>query len=490
MKYLVLLLLLIIIISTYWSCLNKEGFETYAKSTQNWQRVASCCIRDLQLDDEYAYGLGDDDAVWRHSLSKVDGSGWARITGGDVTAIAIDSAYIYGVGLDTKVWRVPKGGGSWRPFTNGGAYANCLMVANGYIYCIGNGDRWDVWRVSTSKGGAWERMAVPAVTYITHDDTYIYGVGRAHNHLVRTKALDTPTGGWDKIASCCVRQITYHDKHIFGVGLDYKVYVVKASGGNWERLDEFSEGITHIKAKGNYIYGIGTDKALWRKQINSEPVKPLIGDGRWNSPLPPKNSKFITRKDEPGKPRSLAEQLQDPYHLAPKNATSCESGSTVSQSECNEAVNFLARKNGKTPGRGLQSGSGGTCGDGAWGGVPTGCSAQTGGDWAPHLKVGQPNCNNGSYQLVCSGPMKKGAKKDTGITGEWTDGQHNFAVAQQDNKFFVSYTPGWGTGAAEFAGNVINFRWSLHPYVPITGEFTDNNKKIVWMNGVTWTKKS
>ena len=198
MKYLVLLLLLIIIISTYWSCLNKEGFETYAKSTQNWQRVASCCIRDLQLDDEYAYGLGDDDAVWRHSLSKVDGSGWARITGGDVTAIAIDSAYIYGVGLDTKVWRVPKGGGSWRPFTNGGAYANCLMVANGYIYCIGNGDRWDVWRVSTSKGGAWERMAVPAVTYITHDDTYIYGVGRAHNHLVRTKALDTLLGDGTK----------------------------------------------------------------------------------------------------------------------------------------------------------------------------------------------------------------------------------------------------------------------------------------------------
>ena len=105
------------------------------------------------------------------------------------------------------------------------------MIANGYIYHIGNGNRDNIWKLPTSKGAeTWNPVAPPAVTYITHDDTYIYGVG-TDQALWRTKALEKQTGGWDKIASCCVSQITYHDKHIFGVGRDYKVYVVKASGG-------------------------------------------------------------------------------------------------------------------------------------------------------------------------------------------------------------------------------------------------------------------
>ena len=76
----------------------------------------------------------------------------------------------------------------------------------------------------------------------------------------------------------------------------------------------------------------------------------------------------------------------DLYHLAPKGATNCESGNPITVKYCDKAVAILARRNNKTPGE-LQTGSGGKCGDGGWGSVPRGCSAQTGGDWAAHLKL-------------------------------------------------------------------------------------------------------
>jgi hypothetical protein len=44
------------------------------------------------------------------------------------------------------------------------------------------------------------------------------------------------------------------------------------------------------------------------------------------------------------------------------------------------------------------------CHDGAWGSVPLSCSAQTRDDWTAHYKTSEENCNNGGYQLVCSGP--------------------------------------------------------------------------------------
>jgi hypothetical protein len=46
-------------------------------------------------------------------------------------------------------------------------------------------------------------------------------------------------------------------------------------------------------------------------------------------------------------------------------------------------------------------GSDGSCNDGAWGDVPLGCSAQSGGDWAAHYKTSGVNCAGMLYQLVC-----------------------------------------------------------------------------------------
>ena len=94
------------------------------------------------------------------------------------------------------------------------------------------------------------------------------------------------------------------------------------------------------------------------------------------------------------------------WHLAPTGRTTCDYGSpATTQNECQEAVAFVAAVANKTPGRNIHVGDGGTCNDGAWGGVPLGCSVQTGRDWTAHFKPSGVNCNTGTqdYQLVCSG---------------------------------------------------------------------------------------
>lgn len=99
------------------------------------------------------------------------------------------------------------------------------------------------------------------------------------------------------------------------------------------------------------------------------------------------------------------------WHLS--QGVRCDSGSQASEDECEAAVASLASDAGATPGRNLQVGSGGSCGDGGWGGVPRGCVAQSlnAGDWAAHFKTSGPNCNNGDYQVVCSGKKKRGKGK-------------------------------------------------------------------------------
>ena len=96
------------------------------------------------------------------------------------------------------------------------------------------------------------------------------------------------------------------------------------------------------------------------------------------------------------------------WHLAPAGAHVCDFGTSASQGQCETAVADIAKAAGATPSRTLQVGSGGACKDGGWGQVPVGCSAQSGGDWAPHYKTGglrwvQADCVHSSYQLVCTG---------------------------------------------------------------------------------------
>ena len=93
-------------------------------------------------------------------------------------------------------------------------------------------------------------------------------------------------------------------------------------------------------------------------------------------------------------------------HLAPPGAFKCDYGASVNQSKCNDSVHRFALAAGRTPGRPLRVGSGGTCLDGTWGQVPVGCSAQSRGpgDWTAHYKTTGDtgkHCVNPMYQLVC-----------------------------------------------------------------------------------------
>lgn len=102
---------------------------------------------------------------------------------------------------------------------------------------------------------------------------------------------------------------------------------------------------------------------------------------------------------------------QTPYHLAPAGASRCDYGTTPPQNKCLEAANILATEAGKTMGRAtLQVGSGGTCNDGGWGQVPSGCSVQSAGDWTAHFKTSASDCAHSAYQLVCDNRFTAGLR--------------------------------------------------------------------------------
>ena len=74
---------------------------------------------------------------------------------------------------------------------------------------------------------------------------------------------------------------------------------------------------------------------------------------------------------------------------------------TVPQADCAAAVQSLLPA-GTTMGRNLQVGDEGGCVEGGWGVVPHGCSAQSGGDWAPHFNTNGSTCPGNGYHLVCA----------------------------------------------------------------------------------------
>ena len=96
-------------------------------------------------------------------------------------------------------------------------------------------------------------------------------------------------------------------------------------------------------------------------------------------------------------------------YLAARGAKSCPRGTSPNDKHsCQAAAAFIYAQNGQGSWRSLAVGSltvgsgGGCVGyNRGWGGVPIGCSVQSGGDWAAHLKLSGPNCPDPIYQLVC-----------------------------------------------------------------------------------------
>eukprot|EP00492_Amphilonche_elongata_P003876 TRINITY_DN424_c0_g1_i4.p1 TRINITY_DN424_c0_g1~~TRINITY_DN424_c0_g1_i4.p1 ORF type:complete len:215 (-),score=33.85 TRINITY_DN424_c0_g1_i4:531-1154(-) len=93
-------------------------------------------------------------------------------------------------------------------------------------------------------------------------------------------------------------------------------------------------------------------------------------------------------------------EMSDKYHLAPPGAGTCDYGETVSSEDCEAVSAMLVTGPIGAP---IQRGSGGSCGDGAWGNVPPGCSAQSGGGNAAHYQSIDLQCDSyhGITTTVC-----------------------------------------------------------------------------------------
>tara|TARA_A100001011_G_C14291927_1_gene836578 strand:- start:186 stop:2633 length:2448 start_codon:yes stop_codon:yes gene_type:complete len=149
-------------------------------------------------------------------------------------------------------------------------------------------------------------------------------------------------------------------------------------------------GGCHVDLKSNY-----PSTSLWRITDNEGDGKNLAADIGNVHP------------GDPGYPRICEQPITSgpqsvPWHLAPAGSLTCDYGTPANQSECEEVVTKLDALYGKKPGRPMQVGG--------WSYVPTGCSSQTGGDWAAHFSTGSLNQSIGSgclnldcYSLVCSG---------------------------------------------------------------------------------------
>jgi hypothetical protein len=105
------------------------------------------------------------------------------------------------------------------------------------------------------------------------------------------------------------------------------------------------------------------------------------------------------------------------WTLAKIGARSCPDGTrTPLVTECSDAAAAILGSLGKKAGRDLQVGDGTGSDTSSWGGVPPGCSIQSGGDWSTHFNMGSGG-NNGVYSPVCSGlaelPSNQSAESDT-----------------------------------------------------------------------------
>ena len=134
------------------------------------------------------------------------------------------------------------------------------------------------------------------------------------------------------------------------------------------------------------------------------------------------------------------------YILSNVGATSCADVcgtwdcAPVTKEHCEAAVKSLLPP-GQTMGRTLQADSwGGTCA--GWQ-PPSGCSAQTAGDWAPHFGTQTATCPH-SYQLVCHNCANEPSWATSTLhtdTKALTDAiQNDFSYDQLYDKFFNKET--------------------------------------------------
>lgn len=95
-------------------------------------RGSSCCVTNIDIADDYIYGVGTNLNVYRR---KLEGT-WERIVGGSVTQIQVYGGYVYGIGTNNYVYRVPISGGSWEQLPSS-CCVRWITIADGQMFGLG-----------------------------------------------------------------------------------------------------------------------------------------------------------------------------------------------------------------------------------------------------------------------------------------------------------------------------------------------------------------
>ena len=108
-------------------------------------------------------------------------------------------------------------------------------------------------------------MTTPAVSqFVKHGDT-LYGVGM-DNAVWETKIQSQGgASSWKRITEGSVKMIQYHNGILYGLGMEGDIW--KWIHGKWSKINGGGT-VTKFLISGNDIYGIGTDKAVWKSNIH------------------------------------------------------------------------------------------------------------------------------------------------------------------------------------------------------------------------------
>jgi len=186
--------------------------------------------------------------VYRHLA---DGrGGWKRVTKGHMKQVQVyQNNLIFGLGTDKAVWKWI--GAKWTKVTTGNKIK--FIMDRGTFY--GLGEDHAIW---STKGGSWNRVTSAWVSDFTiSENRRFLGVGRdkaVYRHLMNGQ------GSWEKITATGVTQVKVFEKKIFGLGTDKAVY--RWADNKWIRITTGS--VTKFDVSRRGIFGLDTNGAIVR----------------------------------------------------------------------------------------------------------------------------------------------------------------------------------------------------------------------------------
>ena len=472
-----IILIILLIVLIYTTCLFKEGITLEGSKTgvshSDWKKIAGgsitrIAIKPTKPEQIWALGKGHAQNNLFATDTKVGVGNWnAANNGCCVVSISFDSnGGLFGVGTDGKIWQYL---GKWKLHTKSG-WVRFITIVGDWIYGIGSS--YATYRIplNSKYGTQWQQLTPGEVTNIAVDSThtFIYGVGL---DLAVYRARINPSGisEWIKLTSGSVKQIQLYEDNIFGIGTDNNIYVHDVSGkGNWIKFDDQpKDGVIWLEIRKNYMYAIKTDNTLAKRQIFNEAPNPILGSGKWSSPLPNKGSLLITADDD---------KFPD------------LNGGWTANNVVGPSSLFTIKQNGNKIVVEQDSRGGGNKGTGEIIGNKITFK------WNNEVNksiIGTFLKNKGTVNIIDwkleGEPVNVSWVRNNlpDFNGVWNDGKLNIKITQSGGQFVTSFYPNFGIGTGNITPIKIVFSWSKIPGIILRGIWApnDNPNKIIWDNG-------